>query len=204
MLSSAAHVRKVQTVKVVEAINNRRAVRSFTAASVDPAVLRSLVDAAVLAPSAINLQPWRFAVARRRETLHKIAAEAKDHLLSQIQPGSPLLRFRGMLEDPAYEILYGAPALICDLRHVSRATGSRGLCPGCSEPDGTCTRAWHLLHRLGTTLAEASARHSGPLRSNCSDHRGSTGDNSALAGAAPTESRLAPPAEFPHFSQCVP
>ena len=196
MLSSAAHVRKVQTVKVVEAINNRRAVRSFTAASVDPAVLRSLVDAAVLAPSAINLQPWRFAVARRRETLHKIAAEAKDHLLSQIQPGSPFLRFRGMLEDPAYEILYGAPALICDLRHVSRATGRRGLCPGRSEPDSTCTRAWHLLHRLGTTLAErgggqASARHSGPLRSNCSDHRGSTGDNSALAGAAPTESLLA-------------
>jgi hypothetical protein len=57
MLSSAAHVRKVQTVKVVEAINNRRAVRSFTAASVDPAVLRSLVHAAVLAPSAINAPP---------------------------------------------------------------------------------------------------------------------------------------------------
>ncbi len=97
---------------VVEAIYHRRAVRSFTTAPVDPEVLRNLIDAAVQAPSAINLQPWRFVVAHRRETLHSIATAAKDHLLSLMQPGSPFLRFRDMLEDPAYDILYGAPALI--------------------------------------------------------------------------------------------
>lgn len=97
---------------VVEAIYHRRAVRNFMAASVDPSVLRSLIDAAVQAPSAINLQPWRFAVAHRRETLYRIAAAAKDYLLSHMQPGSPFLRFRDMLVDPAYDVLYGAPALI--------------------------------------------------------------------------------------------
>ncbi len=99
-------------MEVLEAIYHRRAVRSFQAAPVDPAVLRSLIDAAVQAPSAINLQPWRFAVAHQRTTLKRIAAAAKDHLLSHMQPGSPFRRFRGMLEDPAYDILYGAPALI--------------------------------------------------------------------------------------------
>lgn len=97
---------------VMQTIYHRRAVRSFTAAPVTTEVLRTLIDAAIQAPSAINLQPWRFAVAHRRETLRRIAEAAKDHLLSLMQPGSPFLRFRGMLEDPACDILYGAPALV--------------------------------------------------------------------------------------------
>lgn len=97
---------------LMEAIYHRRAVRRFTAAPVDPVVLRSLIDSAIQAPSAINLQPWRFAIANQKETLRKIATAAKDHLLSLMQPGSPFLRFRNMLEDPTYDILYGAPALV--------------------------------------------------------------------------------------------
>ena len=97
---------------LMEAIYHRRAVRSFTPAPIDPAVLRSLVDAAIQAPSAINLQPWRFAVAQGRNALHRIAVAAKDHLLSRMAAGSPFLRFRSMLEDPACDILHGAPALI--------------------------------------------------------------------------------------------
>ncbi len=138
---------------LMEAIYHRRAVRSFTAAPVDPAVLSGLIDAAVQAPSAINLQPWRFAVARQRETLHKIATAAKAHLLSCMQPGSPFLRFREMLEDPAYDMFYGAPALIvisatsteqqaaedCALagQNLMLAAYSRGLgtcCIGFSRP----------------------------------------------------------------------
>lgn len=97
---------------LMEAICHRRAVRSFKATPADPAVLRSLVEAAVQAPSAINHQPWRFAIAHQRETLKAIAAAAKDRLLSSMQPGSPFLRFRDMLEDPSYDLFYGAPALI--------------------------------------------------------------------------------------------
>ena len=88
---------------LMEAIYHRRAVRSFTAAPLDQEVLGSLIEAAVQAPSAINLQPWRFAVVTRPETLHRIATEAREHLLSLMQPGSPFLWFRGMLEDPGCE-----------------------------------------------------------------------------------------------------
>ena len=97
---------------VMEAIYHRRAVRSFTAASLTVETLRELIEAAIQAPSAINLQPWRFAVAHRRETLRRIADAAKDHLLTLMQPGSPFLRFRSMLQDQACDILYGAPALV--------------------------------------------------------------------------------------------
>ena len=44
-------------MELMEAIYHRRAVRSFRAAAVDPEILRSLIEAAVQAPSAINLQP---------------------------------------------------------------------------------------------------------------------------------------------------
>ena len=99
-------------MELIEALYHRRAVRRFTATSVKPDVLIDLIDAAVRAPSAINLQPWRFAVAHRRQTLRGIAAAARDHLLSLMQPGSPYLRFRSMLEDSACDILHGAPALV--------------------------------------------------------------------------------------------
>jgi nitroreductase len=49
---------------------------------------------------------------RQRETLERIAVAAKDHLLSLMQPGSPFLRFREMLQQPDCDILHGAPALI--------------------------------------------------------------------------------------------
>jgi nitroreductase len=94
---------------VIEAIYHRRAVRSFTAAPVTTKTLRALTEAAI---QAMNLQPWRFAVAHRRETLRRIAAAARDHLLTLMRRGSPLLRFRGMLEDPACDIFHGAPALV--------------------------------------------------------------------------------------------
>ncbi len=97
---------------VMEAIYHRRAVRRFTTAPVNTETLQSLIEAAIQAPSAINLQPWRFAVVHRRETLQRIAGAARDHLLSFMQPGSPFLCFRSMLEDPACDILHGAPALV--------------------------------------------------------------------------------------------
>jgi nitroreductase len=151
-------------MEVVEAIYHRRAVRSFTAASIDPSVLRSLIETAVQAPSAINLQPWRFAIAHRQETLHRIAKAAKDHLLSRMQPGSPFLRFRGMLDDPAYDLLYGAPALIvisatsaeqqdaedCALagQNLMLAAHARGLgtcCIGLARPWLSAPEGRHLL-----------------------------------------------------------
>jgi nitroreductase len=40
-----------------EAIYSRRATRDFTAESIDERTLRTLIDAAVQAPSAVNVQP---------------------------------------------------------------------------------------------------------------------------------------------------
>ena len=64
------------------AIAARRAVRQFTDEAVDTATIQRLIEAAVLAPSAVNEQPWLFTVVRDRTLLARISAEAKAHALA--------------------------------------------------------------------------------------------------------------------------
>jgi nitroreductase len=99
-------------MEIFEAIRGRRAVRAFTEAEVDREQLTRLIDTAVQAPSAINAQPWAFAVIQDRQLLHRCSEQAKAHLLETLESDSPLSRFRDTLADPAFDIFYHAPALI--------------------------------------------------------------------------------------------
>src|SRR5512146_2098680 len=56
---------------VIDAINNRRALRKFDTRPVQTEKLASLVEAMRLAPSCNNNQPWRVIVCRERESLAK-------------------------------------------------------------------------------------------------------------------------------------
>jgi len=60
-------------MKVFEAIKARRSVRSYTPEPVPDETLRRLLEAARLAPSAMNYQPWRFIVVRSQEAKDRIA-----------------------------------------------------------------------------------------------------------------------------------
>jgi len=99
---------------VREAIFGRRAVRDFTTAPVDESALRELVDAAIQAPSAVNQQPWLFTIVRNKELLSRISSEAKSHMLktSPAALASHHFHFLPILNDPKFDIFYGAPVLI--------------------------------------------------------------------------------------------
>lgn len=94
---------------LTEALRTRRATREYTEEPLDNAVIEQLIDAAVLAPSAMNLQPWAFAVIRGAPRLQGLAQRIKPYLLEHLPPHSPLAAH---LSDPDFEIFYGAPALI--------------------------------------------------------------------------------------------
>lgn len=66
----------MQTTK--EAIEKRRSIRRFRPDPVPDEVLAELLDAARLAPSGCNAQPWRFKVVRDRDTKEKLAQAAFD------------------------------------------------------------------------------------------------------------------------------
>ena len=63
-------------MKVFEAISNRRSIRKFKSDPVPKEKLRKILEAARLAPSAGNLQPWVFIVAKDKEMREKLAETA--------------------------------------------------------------------------------------------------------------------------------
>ncbi len=95
-----------------EAIYTRRSVRNFTADPVDENTLAELIRAAVQAPSAVNQQPYSFYVVRDKVLLTKISREAKTYMLKSSPVGLMSHHFQETLNDPNFDIFYGAPAVI--------------------------------------------------------------------------------------------
>ncbi|KAF5057439.1 Nitroreductase family protein [anaerobic digester metagenome] len=59
-------------METLDAIRTRRSVRRYLPDPVDESTLRSLLEAAMLAPSAANEQPWQFVVSDDRPMLDSI------------------------------------------------------------------------------------------------------------------------------------
>lgn len=95
-----------------EAIYTRHSVRSFTANSVAEDTVAELIHAAIQAPSAVNQQPYSFCVVRDKALLTKISREAKTFMLKSSPVGLMPHHFQEILNDPNFDIFYGAPALI--------------------------------------------------------------------------------------------
>jgi nitroreductase len=95
-----------------EAIYTRRSIRAYEPKPVDRDLIRQLIDAAVQAPNAMGFQPWEFAVIQDPAVLADLGARTKAHTLASLDRMPALTPYREMLTDPAYDILYGAPALV--------------------------------------------------------------------------------------------
>jgi nitroreductase len=108
------------TVSVVDAIYHRRAVRTYTADPVPERTIRSLLDAAVHAPTAMHQEPWRFLVIQDRALLQRLSDRAKSLALAGAAHHGNLLKPRGAagdgipspLADPAFNIFYDAETLV--------------------------------------------------------------------------------------------
>lgn len=101
-------------MELTEAINGRRAVRSFTSREVTRQAISLLADAAGRAPSALNAQPWAFGVFQGRGLLSDFSQRAKLYFLERFCPGSdPHGRMREtLLADENYDIFHGAATLV--------------------------------------------------------------------------------------------
>jgi nitroreductase len=99
-------------MNVDEAISGRRSVREYTTQGVDEHTIRHLINAAILAPSAVNQQPWTFTVVRDQGLLDRISRDAKAHMLVTMPESPQSDHFRSLLNDPNFQIFYHAPVLI--------------------------------------------------------------------------------------------
>jgi nitroreductase len=120
---------------VREAIYQRRSIRAFTAEPVFKKTLLHLLDAAIRAPSARNMQPWQFIVITgeaRKRLVHRLTGRYAEELAQGLQPpalelaepfATRVRRFMTALQpfadqEPHFDLMqgslkfYGAPAVI--------------------------------------------------------------------------------------------
>lgn len=116
---------------VLKAIYTRRAVRNYTEEPIASDVLLPLLHAAVQAPSAVNQQPWLFAVYQGRHKLHEYSERAKAAFLSELaEDTAENIELREMLTDPHFNIFYNASTLLIVLTK-----------PGSMNPNEDCCLA---------------------------------------------------------------
>lgn len=116
------------TVGVMDAIFHRRAVRAYAAEDVSEAVVNRLLAAAVQAPSAMNQQPWGFAVLHGRARLRGYSERAKRHLVATYPATFELHSRSELYENPAYDLFHGANTLIVIYAASGRLHPSEDCC----------------------------------------------------------------------------
>ena len=105
--------------RVLHVIRERRSVRRYTGAPVDDATVDELLEAAIWAPSAVNVQPWAFGIISDRSVLELYAERAKAIYMTDppvadlaATPEPLLLHLREVLSQPGYDVFHGASMLI--------------------------------------------------------------------------------------------
>jgi nitroreductase len=99
---------------VIEAIKSRRAIRSFEDKSVPDSAIQTMLEAATFAPSAINVQPWKFTLITKKEFMKQMSDSAKPALIRMLPDvgDEGLMGLKKRLSNPQYNIFYNAPLLI--------------------------------------------------------------------------------------------
>ena len=114
-----------------DVLKKRRAVREYTQAAIERPEIEALINAAIEAPSAMNLQPWAFAVVLGREQIDGYAKRAKDWLfanLSQLSNPAQRRLEQRILDDPNFTLFYHAAALVLVLAKSSEAQADEDCC----------------------------------------------------------------------------
>ncbi|HUW36141.1 MAG TPA: nitroreductase family protein [Rhodocyclaceae bacterium] len=101
-------------VSVMRAIYQRSSVRSYLPKRLDQEAIKSLLDAAVRAPTAIHEEPWQFVIIQDPDRLKRISGRAKSFFLEEAsrahldRGGHALDHFAR----PEFNIFYNAGTLI--------------------------------------------------------------------------------------------
>jgi nitroreductase len=129
-------------------LKKRRSVRDFEDRPVPKDLVEKLINESLQAPSASNMQPWRFTIVHNREAIRRISDESKSSLLSYLDknPNSPVKNYAAVLRSKEFNVFYNAPCLVI-ISGIRKAAMHRVDCALCaayfmmaaaSEGLGTC------------------------------------------------------------------
>ena len=106
-------------MELKDVIYGRRSVRKFSDKPIEDSVLEEIIDAALWAPSGVNLQPWYFVVirtqekiARYREIMSEVAGRNRAHLEERFSAHPEVVRDTVSF----IETMGGTPVVVLALR----------------------------------------------------------------------------------------
>ena len=101
-------------MNVFETILARRSVRSYRTTEVEHAVVQTLLEAAVRAPTAMHEEPWAFVIVQDRPLLQQLSDLAKPLFVAQAWQAAPpgAGHSPDALARPDFNIFYDAGTLI--------------------------------------------------------------------------------------------
>jgi len=113
-----------------DVLRNRRSIRSYEDKPLDQATVQSLIESAILAPSAINWQPWEFWTVLGRERVDTLSDRAKQWLTEKLahDPTAAAVHQRQHLAPPEFSLLYHAPALVLVVAMLSEEQADEDCC----------------------------------------------------------------------------
>jgi nitroreductase len=109
------------TSEMLHLLSARQSVRSFSPEIVSDATVRTLLHAAVQAPTAMHVEPWMFVVVQDHDALKRCSAAARamileqPHVYSDLHDPAPIPKNGGFLKalgQPDFNIFYNANTLI--------------------------------------------------------------------------------------------
>jgi nitroreductase len=128
-------------------------VRAYTGERPDDGLIRTILDAAVQAPTAMHAEPWVFVVVQDKVLLKRLSDRAKVFLLNDMKSGRELTtgpvvkaRLERTLGDPSFNIFYDAGTLVVICRkHLGPYTeadcwlaAENLMLAACARDLGTC------------------------------------------------------------------
>jgi len=117
-------------MELADVLLKRRSVHEYTSASIDRLMIQRLIDAAILAPSAMNNQPWAFYVFLNRRRIDDLSNQVKEWLLTQTQQAPSELNqaLTEILTNPGFSLLHHASALLLILAKPSANQAIEACC----------------------------------------------------------------------------
>ena len=97
-----------RTKTVFDAIDGRRSVRAYAQENPEDRAMRTLLEAAVRAPTAMHEEPWGFVVVQDRDILKRVSDLAKPLFLERLHGPHILETF----SNPDFDIFHGAGTLV--------------------------------------------------------------------------------------------
>ena len=101
-------------IEIMDAIYKRRSVRSYSPQRLDAQTIRTLLEAAVWAPTAVHEEPWAFVIVQELAVLKRLSDRAKKIFAADAQNthSEQARHLLDILAQPEFNIFYNASTLI--------------------------------------------------------------------------------------------